>query len=86
MRANNDSSLKSERFERLALRRTGDILKKLKLLGNLSNRNNYTYSEAQVKEMFLAIDKEVRMAKDRFNVHSYKSGSEFRFSRVGQDS
>ena len=69
---------KSERFERLASRRTGDILKRLKLLGNLSNRNNYMYSEAQVRQMFSAIDKEVRLARGRFSAQS-KDDSPFRF-------
>jgi len=75
---------KGERFERLALKRTGDILKKLKLLGNLSNRNNYAYSEAQVKQMFSAIDREVRLARDRFSSQS-KAGLQFRFVKSDGD-
>ena len=75
---------KGERFERLALRRTGDILKKLKLLGNLSNRNNYVYSDAQVKQMFSAIDREVRLARDRFNSQR-KVGLQFRFVKSDLD-
>ena len=78
MSAENRADEKGERFERLALKRTGDILKKLKLLGNLSNRNNYTYSEAQVRQMFAAIDKEVRVARDRFN-SQFKGDLQFRF-------
>lgn len=47
-------------FERLAEKRTVAILKKLKLLGNLSTRNNYSYAEEHIKQMFVAIDRELK--------------------------
>jgi hypothetical protein len=72
---------KAESFERIASRRTADILKKLKLLGNLSNRNNYSYSDDQIKQMFSAIDRELKLARDRFNVQTQKREPVFRFSK-----
>jgi hypothetical protein len=72
---------KSARFERLAVKRTADIIKKLKLLGNLSNRNNYAYSDAQIKQMFGAIDRELKLTRDRFNLQAASKEPLFRFSK-----
>ena len=61
----NDES-KNERFKRLAKQRGDRILKDIALLGNLSNKNNYSYSDAEVNKFFAAIETELRIAKMRF--------------------
>ena len=38
----------------------------LKLLGNCSNKNNYTYDENDVRQIFNAIDQELKITKSRF--------------------
>lgn len=69
-------------FERLAEKRTVAILKKLKLLGNLSNRNNYSYSEEHIRQMFGAIDRELKSTRDRFASNpSERAGPGFRFAK-----
>ncbi|AXQ27481.1 hypothetical protein D0B54_01740 [Solimonas sp. K1W22B-7] len=77
----NHTEDKSKRFERLATRRTEEILKKLKLLGNLSNKSNYTYTDQHVKEMFAAIEREVKTTRERFASRGSKADSSFRFSK-----
>lgn len=62
---NND--LKKERFIRIAENRTNKIISMIKLLGNCSNRNNYSYSDDDIKKIFSAIELELRMAKSKFN-------------------
>lgn len=57
---------KHERFKRLAKQRGDRVLKDIDLLGNLSNRNNYDYSEADLKKLFSAIEEELRITKARF--------------------
>ena len=57
---------KDERFARLAEQRVNAILDKLRLLGQLSNRRNYVYSEDQVTTIFRAIQKELNLAKAKF--------------------
>lgn len=59
---------KHDKFKRLAKQRGDRVLKDLELLGNLSNRNNYDYSEADVRKLFSALEEELRTAKVRFNV------------------
>lgn len=57
---------KNERFKRLAKQRGEKTLKDIQLLGNLSNRNNYDYSDVDVKKLFSALEDELRLAKARF--------------------
>lgn len=55
-------------FKRLATKRANKIVKILNLLGNLSNKHNYSYAENDVKSIFSAIEEEVHLAKSRFLV------------------
>ena len=57
---------KDERFSRLAEQRVNAILDKLRLLGQLSNRRNYVYSEEQVATIFRAIQKELNSTRAKF--------------------
>lgn len=68
----NRSELRDERFKRVASRRVQEILNKLRLLGNCSDKANYSYSEEQVRKIFSAIDEELKKTKFRFN-HKAKS-------------
>ncbi len=68
-------TLREERFKRVASRRVQEILTKLRLLGNCSDKANYSYSPEQVKKIFSAIEDNVRETKARFN-HKLKSKKE----------
>lgn len=57
---------RQERFKRLAIYRTNAVLEKLRILGNLSNRTNYDYSDEEVKKIFRAIDEQLQINKTRF--------------------
>jgi len=60
----NDS--KQERFRRLAERRVNRAIKDLRLIGNLSNRNNYDYTTDQVAKILAALKRELRELRARF--------------------
>jgi len=55
-----------ERFKRLAAKRTNDILDKIRILGNCSNKSSYEYTEEEVNKIFNEIDKQLKMTKARF--------------------
>jgi hypothetical protein len=55
-----------ERFKRVATRRTNEILNKLRILGNCSNRQVYKYTKEDVDKVFLAIEREVKKIKAKF--------------------
>lgn len=57
---------KHQKFRRLAKLRGDRILKDILLLRNLSNRNNYDYTDEDIKKIFSTIEDELRMAKYSF--------------------
>jgi len=56
-----------ERFKRLATLRTNAVLEKLRLMGNLSSKTNYEYSEEEVSKIFYAIEAQLRTIKAIFS-------------------
>ncbi len=62
---------KKERFKKVAVQRTNKIINYIRLLGNCSNKNNYEYSELEVKKIFIAIEKELKIAKTKFQENSF---------------
>jgi len=60
------SETKRERFIRIAEARTNKILDTLRLLSNCSNKSNYEYDDEDIKQIFGAIDKEVKETKNAF--------------------
>ena len=61
------SKQKEENFIRLAENRTNKVLDMIRLLGNLSNTSNYSYTQDQVDKIFGAIEKELAIAKRKFD-------------------
>jgi len=57
---------KRERFVRLAETRTNKIINMVQLLGNCSNTSAYEYTDADVEQIFSAIETSVREAKKKF--------------------
>ncbi len=63
---------KKKRFVRIAERRTNNILEQLRLLGNCSNKNNYSYTDEDVKKIFSVIETELKEVKMKFNSKANK--------------
>ena len=67
---------KRDRFVRIVEARTNKILDMLRLLANCANKSNYEYDEEDIKQIFSAIDKEVKATKTKyykhFNSNSYE--------------
>ena len=66
----NANETPEQRFKRVAEARTNAVLEKIRILGNLSNRQMYGYSENDINKIFLAINKQVKEVRAKFN--SYK--------------
>ena len=56
-----------DRFKRLATTRTNIVLKRLKVLGNCSNRNIYEYDEQDIEKIFSEIERKVKETKAKFH-------------------
>lgn len=57
------SETRAEKFKRLAVLRTNATLDKLRLLGNLSNKSNYEYTDEDVRKILSAIEAQLRMVR-----------------------
>lgn len=63
---NNETS--QERFQRLATQRTNEVLKRLKILGNCSNRQIYEYNEKEINTIFSAIERKMKEVRSKFYI------------------
>ncbi len=61
-----DQESRSERFKRIAAKRTNDILEKVRILGNCSNKSSYEYTEEEINKIFSEIDKQLKLTKAKF--------------------
>ena len=57
---------RAERFKRIATKRTVDIIDKIRILGNTSNKSTYEYTEADVIKIFKTIESELKKQKSKF--------------------
>ena len=56
-------------FIRLAEARTNKVLHSLDVLGNLSNRSNYTYGGEDIERIFKALAQRMKETEARFRVN-----------------
>ena len=63
---------RNERFKRIATRRTNNILNQIRLLGNLSNKSTYEYSDEEVNKIFSSIESQLKIATTKFLAHKKK--------------
>lgn len=71
---------KREKFVRIAEARTNKIIDMVQLLGNCSNRAAYDYTEKDVADIFGAIEREVKLAKQKFTATGDKQ-TKFKLDR-----
>ena len=57
---------KHDRFVRLANKRVNRVIKDIRLIGNLSNRSVYDYSDDESRKVVKALQKEIETLKARF--------------------
>lgn len=67
-----------DKFVRLAEARVNSLIKTIRLLGNLSNRSNYSYGQRDVDKIFRSIEKELKDAKARFRTGGISDDSVFK--------
>ena len=73
-----DKSNSRTNFKRLAEARMDKALRAIRLIGNLSNRSNYTYTDEEVKKLVKALDDEVRLVKSKFSVSEARVNDKFK--------
>ena len=68
-----------ERFVDLANKRVSKALKSIQLIGNLSNRSNYDYTEEDVAKIVRALQHEISGCRKRFDLALNKSNGKAQF-------
>lgn len=63
-----EKETRHEKFKRLASKRTTTLLNQLRLLGNLSNKANYEYTEEEIRKIFRAIEEQSKIIKAKFKM------------------
>jgi hypothetical protein len=69
---------KRGKFVQLAEARVNRAIRELRLISNLANRSAYEYEDEQVRKIFRALQKELDVAKARFDGDRANKASEFR--------
>ena len=59
-----------KKFVDLASKRVSRAMKAIQLIGNLSNRSNYDYTEDDVTKIFKALQEELNSCRKRFEMAS----------------
>lgn len=57
---------KQLKFKELAEKRVNNAIKNIQLIGNLSNTNNYEYTDEEVSKIFKALKEEIQTSEARF--------------------
>lgn len=68
---------KREKFVELAEKRTRNAIRAIRIIAKLGNRNAYDYSDADVKKIASALNREVDAMKNRMSAVGGKETVEF---------
>jgi hypothetical protein len=71
---------KREKFVTLAEARVSRAMQAIRVVGNLSNRSNYDYTEDDIKKIVKALTSEVEALQSRFKSSDAKARPEFKLS------
>jgi hypothetical protein len=66
------------KFVRLAESRTKKALKAIRVIGNLANRSQYEYSDADTRKIIAALTSEVEALRNRLSDADRKKSFEFK--------
>jgi ABC-type Fe3+-hydroxamate transport system substrate-binding protein len=69
---------KRAKFVELAQSRVNKAISQIRLIGNLANRANYDFDDADAKKIIRALQKEVEALKAKFGDDAGASNSDFR--------
>jgi len=61
-----EEETRHDRFRRIASKRTNEILEKIRILGNCSNKSSYEYTEEEINKIFFEIEKQLKLTKGKF--------------------
>ena len=69
---------KRDKFVNLAEKRVNNAIKAIKIVGNLSNRSSYEYSDRDVQKIVSALRQEIQVLQQRFAAGGSKPSNGFK--------
>ncbi|MDY0885431.1 hypothetical protein ACFPL7_12170 [Dongia soli] len=69
---------KRKKFVELAEARVNKTIKDIRLIGNLSNKAAYSFTEGDIRKIFRVLTKELETARARFSEGAGSGENEFR--------
>ena len=69
---------KRKRFTDLAPIRVNNVLKHLRLVGNMTNKNNYNYDSSEFKKILNDISEELNLIKSKLNAQENKRNKKWK--------
>ena len=69
---------KKNKFLELAKLRVNKTIKSIQLIGNLSNKSHYSYSQEEADKIVSALNNEVKNIKEKFNSKNSRDTKEFK--------
>lgn len=69
---------KRERFVVLAEKRVTRAIKEFRLIGNLANKHNYSYTEQDAQRIVSALESELKVLRNRFFADDNRSTTVFK--------
>ena len=67
-----------KKFVELAEKRVNKAIAQIKLIGNLSNRSNYSYTDQDVNKIYKALKKSMDEMKARFDSKGGEAENQFK--------
>jgi hypothetical protein len=67
-----------EKFVRLATSRVNKTIDCIRIVGNLSNRSNYSYTEVDIEKIFRVLQNELKACRQRFSSEGAGEKSSFK--------
>lgn len=58
---------RKERFKRIATYRTNEIIDRIRILGNCSNKSTYEYTKEDIDKIYAIITKELKDTRSKFS-------------------
>ena len=75
---------KHENFVRLAESRVNKAIDSLRLVGNLSNRNNYEYNDVEVRAILSALTNAINELKSQFSNSLMSDSKTFKLPNIDE--
>ena len=66
------------KFKKLANARVNKAIKLIKLIGNLSNKSHYSYTQDDAEKIISTLNQEIRNIKDKFYSKNSRDSKEFK--------